>query len=75
VVGVATLQDYADVQRVLAGLLGVRAVGVRAVESDAALFEVQLPGGAQGLQSALAGSARLRRDAAASATPTYRLQR
>ena len=41
VVGVATLQDYADVQRVLAGLLGVRAVGVRAVESDAALFEVQ----------------------------------
>ena len=65
VVGVATLQDYADVQRVLAGLLGVRAVGVRAVESDAALFEVQLPGGAQGLQSALA----------ASATPTYRLQR
>jgi hypothetical protein len=48
---------------------------VRAVESDAALFEVQLPGGAQGLQSALAGSARLRRDAAASATPTYRLQR
>jgi hypothetical protein len=69
------LQDYADVQRVLAGLLGVRAVGVRAVESDAALFEVQLPGGAQGLQSALAGSAPLRRDAAASATPTYRLQR
>ena len=75
VVGVATLQDYADVQRVLAGLLGVRAVGVRAVESDAALFEVQLPGGAQGLQSALAGSARLRRVGAASATPTYRLQR
>lgn len=75
VVGVATLQDYADVQRVLAGLLGVRAVGVRAVESDSAVFEVQLPGGAQGLQSALAGSARLRRDTAASATPTYRLQR
>jgi len=75
VVGIATLQDYAEVQRMLAGLLGVRAVGVRAVESDSALFEVQLPGGAQGLQSALAGSAKLRRDAVSAATPTYRLQR
>ncbi|MFM8517045.1 MAG: DUF2066 domain-containing protein [Nevskiaceae bacterium] len=75
VVGIATLQDYAEVQRMLAGLLGVRAVGVRAVESDSALFEVQLPGGAQGLQSALAGSAKLRRDSVSAATPTYRLQR
>lgn len=75
VIGVASLQDYADVQRVLAGLLGVRAVGVRSVESDAAIFDVQLPGGAQGLQSALAGSTRLRRDAAATGMPTYRLQR
>lgn len=75
VVGVASLQDYADVQRALAGLLGVRVVGVRSVESDAAIFDVQLPGGAQGLQSALAGSTRLRRDAAATGMPTYRLQR
>lgn len=75
VVGVSSLQDYADVQRVLAGLLGVRSVGVRAVESDSALFEVQLPGGAQGLQTALAGSARLRRDSGTDPTPTYRLQR
>jgi len=75
VLGIASLQDYAEVQRVLAGLLGVRAVGVRAVESDSALFEVQLPGGAQGLQSALAGSVRLRRDSGIAATPTYRLQR
>jgi len=75
VIGLASLQDYADVQRVLAALLGVRAVGVRSVESDAAIFDVQLPGGAQGLQSALAGSTRLRRDAAATGMPTYRLQR
>lgn len=75
VVGLSSLQDYADVQRLLAGLLGVRAVGVRAVESDSALFEVQLPGGAQGLQTALAASARLRRDSSSTAMPTYRLQR
>lgn len=75
VVGLSSLQDYADVQRVLAGLLGVRAVDVRAVESDSALFEVQLPGGAQGLQTALAASARLRRDSSSTAMPTYRLQR
>jgi hypothetical protein len=75
VLGVSSLQDYAEVQRMLAGLLGVRSVGVRAVEPDSALFEVQLPGGAQGLQSALAGSARLRRDSGTGATLTYRLQR
>jgi Uncharacterized protein conserved in bacteria (DUF2066) len=69
--GVATLTDYANVQRLLESAPGVRRVNVSAATGSVVMFDVVARGGGDAISHALAGSARLSRSDASSARLAY----
>jgi len=71
---VASLTDYASVERILQSVPGVRRANVLATDPDSVLFEVTVRGGAAGLAQGLAGSTRLSAAGAAGAQGEYRYQ-
>jgi hypothetical protein len=62
--GIAGLTDYANVERMLQSLPGVRRARVAEAQGTQATFELTVRGGAEALDRALAGSTRLARIAA-----------
>lgn len=72
--GVAGLSDYANVERILQSIPGVRRAEVAEVDSGAATFEVELAGGAAALERALAATSRMVRTAPGSPGLIYRYQ-
>jgi hypothetical protein len=72
--GVATLADYAAVERVLAELPGVRRSGLEEAAGTTATFRVLIRGGADAVAHALAGSPRLAQTGTADARLTYQLR-
>jgi uncharacterized protein len=72
--GVTGLTEYADVERLLQGIPGVLRAEVTDVDSGAATFEVELPGGAAALERALASTSRMVRTASGSPGLIYRYQ-
>lgn len=72
--GVAGLSDYANVERLLESVPGVRRANIAAAEANSATFEVTARGGALGLEQGLAGSTRLVRSGPAGAAAVYRYQ-
>jgi len=71
--GVATLTDYATVERLLSGLPGVRRAGLEEAQGAIATFRVLIRGGADAVQRALAGSTRLTRSGVADSRLLYQL--
>jgi hypothetical protein len=69
--GVATLADYAWLERVLRELPGVRQSGLEEADGTTARFDVLIRGGAQAIERALANSPHLERTEAAGAALTY----
>jgi hypothetical protein len=69
--GVATLADYAWVERVLGELPGVRRSGLEEADGTTARFDVLIRGGAQAIERALDHSPHLERTEAAGAALTY----
>jgi hypothetical protein len=69
--GVASLRDYAQVSRLLAGSAGVRAVSLLEAGSGYAVFRVLARGGGDGLAAALAAQSRLRPSSDASGRLAY----
>jgi hypothetical protein len=63
--GVATLNDYAAVSRLLEGIPGTRRVNLSEVNGGAATFSVLVRGGAEAIDRALSNSGRLTRAGAA----------
>ncbi|HEY8053169.1 MAG: hypothetical protein ACHQD6_06025 [Steroidobacterales bacterium] len=72
--GVTGLNDYAALTRLLQGVPGVRRANVLVVDTGSVTFEVIVRGGAEGLEQALAGVARLERIAATGGRLLYRYQ-
>ncbi|HEU4626311.1 MAG TPA: DUF2066 domain-containing protein [Steroidobacteraceae bacterium] len=64
--GVATLNDYAAVSRLLEGIPGTRRVNLSEVNGGAATFTVLVRGGAEAIDRALSNSGRLTRAGAGS---------
>jgi hypothetical protein len=71
--GVATLADYAAVERTLAELPGVRRSGLEEAAGTTATFRVLIRGGADAVVHALANSPRLTQTGTANARLTYQL--
>jgi hypothetical protein len=71
--GVATLADYAAVERTLSGLPGVRRAGLEETAGTTATFRVLIRGGADAVLHALANSPRLTQTGSANARLTYQL--
>jgi hypothetical protein len=69
--GVATLTDYANVQRLLESAPGVRRVNVGAATGSVVLFDVVARGGSDAITHSLAGSTHLARSDASSAALAY----
>jgi hypothetical protein len=69
--GVAALTDYATVERMLESVPGVRRANVAEANGASVTFYVTVRGGADALDRALAGSARLVRTATANARLVY----
>lgn len=69
--GVASLRDYAQVSRLLAGSAGVRAVSLLEAGAGYAVFRVVARGGGDGLAAALAAQSRLRPSTDASGRLAY----
>jgi hypothetical protein len=69
--GVATLTDYANVQRMLESAPGVRRVNVGAATGNVVMFDVVARGGGDAISHALAGSTHLARSDASSARLAY----
>jgi hypothetical protein len=69
--GVATLADYAWVERVLGELPGVRRSGLAEADGTTAKFNVLIRGGAQAIEHALDHSPHLERTEAAGTALTY----
>jgi hypothetical protein len=69
--GVATLADYAWVERVLGELPGVRRSGLAEADGTTAKFDVLIRGGAQAIEHALDHSPHLERTEAAGAALSY----
>ncbi|MDE2138445.1 MAG: DUF2066 domain-containing protein [Gammaproteobacteria bacterium] len=72
--GVAGLSDYANVERLLQSIPGVRRAEVAELDSTGVTFEVELRGGAAALERDLTASARMLRIAPGSARLVYRYQ-
>jgi hypothetical protein len=72
--GVASLADYANVERLLESVPGVRRANIAAAEANSVTFEVVVRGGAAGLEQGLAGSTRLVHGTPAGAETLYRYQ-
>jgi hypothetical protein len=69
--GVATLTDYANVQRLLESAPGVRRVNVGAATGSVVMFDVVARGGSDAITHSLAGSPHLARSDASSAALAY----
>jgi len=69
--GVATLADYANVQRLLESVPGVRRAGVAEANGNVVMFDVLARGGGDAISHALTGSAHLVRSDASSARLAY----
>ncbi len=69
--GIATLADYAAVERMLADLPGVRHSGLEQADGATATFDVLIRGGPEAIERALSGSKRLQRVGSADAPLTY----
>ena len=69
--GVGSLTDYANVQRMLEAVPGVRGANVAQASGSRITFDVTARGGSDALDRALAGSARLVRSGAANARLLY----
>jgi hypothetical protein len=72
--GVTSLTDYANVERLLQSVPGVRRANIAAADPGSGTFEVLVRGGAAALEQGLAGSTRLVRAGAAGAAAAYRYQ-
>jgi hypothetical protein len=72
--GVATLADYAAVERVLSELPGVRRSGLEEAAGTTATFRVLIRGGADAVSQALANSPRFAQTGSANARLTYQLR-
>ncbi len=72
--GVTSLVDYANVERLLQSVPGVRRANVVAADPSSVVFEVAVRGGAAGLQQGLAGSTRLVVRSGAGAPAEYHYQ-
>jgi hypothetical protein len=72
--GVAGLGHYADVERLLQSIPGVRHAEVAELDSTSVTFEVELRGGAAALERDLAAAPRLTRVTAGTARLVYRYQ-
>jgi hypothetical protein len=72
--GVAGLTDYANLERLLQSVPGVRRANIAAAESSSVTFLVTVRGGAAGLEQALAGSTRLVRTGITGTRAVYRYQ-
>jgi hypothetical protein len=69
--GVSGLTDYANVERLLQSLPGVRRARIEEVQGTQATFNLTVRGGAEALDRALAASGRLARSAAANGGLVY----
>jgi hypothetical protein len=69
--GVATLADYANVERLLESMPGVRRANVSTASGSAVMFDVVARGGGDAISHALAGSTHLVRSDASSARLAY----
>jgi hypothetical protein len=69
--GVATLTDYANVERVLESVPGVRRANVSGANGNIVVFDVVVRGGPDAINHALAGSTHLVRSDASSARLAY----
>jgi hypothetical protein len=69
--GVATLTDYANVERMLESAPGVRRVNVGAATGGVVMFDVVARGGGDAISHALTGSTHLARSDASSARLAY----
>ncbi len=72
--GVAGLGDYANVERLLQSISGVRRADVAELDSSSVTFEVELRGGAAALERDLTASPRMQRIASGAARLVYRYQ-
>ena len=71
VTGVATLADYASIERMLSELPGVQRSGLEEADGTTARFDVLILGGAQAIERALAHSPHLAPAGATGASLTY----
>jgi hypothetical protein len=69
--GVTSLTDYANVQRMLEAVPGVRRVNVGAATGNVVMFDVTARGGSDAINHALSGSTHLARSDASSARLAY----
>jgi uncharacterized protein len=69
--GVGSLTDYANVQRMLEAVPGVRGANIVRAGGNAVTFDITARGGSDALDRALAGSARLVRAGASNAPLVY----
>jgi hypothetical protein len=69
--GVANLTDYANVQRLLESVPGVRRVNVSAASGNVAMFDVVARGGGDALSHSLTGTSHLAQQEASSARLAY----
>jgi hypothetical protein len=72
--GVSGLTDYANLERLLQGVPGVRRADVAEVDAGSVTFEVELRGGAAALERELGSSAHLARTAASTTRLVFRYQ-
>jgi uncharacterized protein len=72
--GVGTLSAYAAVARLLQSVPGVRRANIAAAEGDSVTFDVEVRGGAAGIEQALSGTAHLARAAGSGSQLVYRYQ-
>jgi hypothetical protein len=71
VVGVGTLTDYANVQRILESVPGVRGANIDRAGGNSVTFDITARGGSEAIDHALAGSAHLARAETSSARLQY----
>ena len=69
--GVGSLTDYANVQRILESVPGVRGANIARAGGNSATFDITARGGSDALDKALAGSSHLARSDASNARLVY----
>ena len=72
VTDVRSLEDYAEVQRILEAAPAIKSASLVAAEGNSVLFRVEVSGGAAGLVTALASQSRLRRESGRDELPRFR---